>query len=72
MTGLGFYIPSLNFAFYSSVPHETIACHIFFYEALCVVSALLFAAESSTPPCRLLIYTDSMDAVEIFHSLKAY
>ncbi|KAF8573783.1 hypothetical protein K439DRAFT_1374373, partial [Ramaria rubella] len=71
MTGLGFYIPSLNFTFYSSVPHENIVCHIFFYEALCVVSALLFAAESSSPPCCLLIYTDPMDAVEMFHSLKA-
>ncbi|KAF8583650.1 DNA/RNA polymerase [Ramaria rubella] len=71
MSGLGFYIPELNLGFYSSIPNDTAMCNIFFYEASTVVSALLVCTERPTPPQRLLIYTDSLDSVEMFHSLRA-
>jgi len=71
LTTMGFYCPACNASLFSAVlpstPHDT----IFFYEALCVLSALLWASELPTPPTRLLSHTDSLDMVEMFHSLKA-
>ena len=71
MSALGFYIPQMNLTFTAPVPDEQRPRHIFFYEALCVVSALAFATQLNRPPARLLIFTDSLNTVDMFHSLKA-
>lgn len=45
---------------------------IFFLELVAILSAIFHAATKfSRPPRRLLIYTDSLDAVAVFHSLRA-
>jgi hypothetical protein len=71
LSSMGFYCSSLHVGFCSPLPDAAPIHSIFYYEALCVVSALLWALQLPTPPRRLLIYTDSMNTVEMFHSLKA-
>ena len=44
---------------------------IFFNEALAVVSAIEWATHLPDKPQRVLIHTDSMNTVDIFHSLAA-
>jgi hypothetical protein len=72
MSSMGFYCPSLNCGYCSTVPVGAPVTTIYFYEALCVVSALLWASELPLHPQRILIHTDSLDSVEMFHSLKAH
>ena len=72
LEGLAFYIPSFDSAIFSPIPQQPPHFHIFFYEALSVVSALAFCIGLQPPPHRLFIYSDSMNMVDIFHSLKAY
>jgi hypothetical protein len=72
LEGMGFYVPTLNATFYSPITDCPPLLHIFFSEALCVVSALAFAITMPSPPRRLLIYSDSVNTVDMFHSLKAH
>jgi len=70
LSSLGFYCPMLAAAFVSSP--ESLPLHtILFQETLCVVSAIAWAATLKPLPCRLVVKTDSLDTVEMFHSLKA-
>ena len=71
-SGLAFWIPEMDIAFYSAI-HESMtrAGDIFFNEALAVVSALHWVSALLSPPHRLVIRTDSMNTVDIFHSLTA-
>jgi len=71
LLGLGFYCPSLNIAYYVDIMDFTPTCTIFFYETLCILSALTWVHNSIYSPRQLLIYKDSMNTVEIFNSLKA-
>jgi hypothetical protein len=71
LTGLAFYILSFSLAFYAPTPETNQARHIFFWEALAVVSAVVWATDLHYSPKRLLIFTDSMNTIDIFHSLKA-
>jgi hypothetical protein len=71
--GMGFWYPSLNIAFYSPTPYYENPDLIFYFEALCVHSAL-FDAHRRTPPIdsgRFLIYTDNSNTVDIFSTLRA-
>lgn len=77
--GLGFWIPSRNQGFYadSSVAYATNLTFnkdmgsIFYLEALCVLSAIFWVKQLASKPRRLLIYTDSMNTVDMFSSLRA-
>ncbi|KAF7360389.1 DNA/RNA polymerase [Mycena venus] len=70
--GMGFVIPSLGLGFQSPLPASIRAeLKIFFYEALCVCSALHQAASLLPNGSRITIYTDSTNTVAIFGSLKA-
>jgi hypothetical protein len=71
-TGLAFWIPEMNMAFYSAI-HDMMlqAGDIFFNEALAIVSALKWVSMLQSPPQCLVICTDSMNTVDIFHSLTA-
>src|SRR5882672_5223594 len=69
--GLGFYCPSLNLGFCSQIPETSGPKSIFFHEANCVASALAWAtSQPSYLPDRILIYTDLMDTVKLFHSMQ--
>jgi hypothetical protein len=71
--GMGFWYPDLNIAFYSQTPHHEQPNLIFYFEALCVHSALFDAHRrtTSTGSGRFLIYTDNSNTVDIFNSLRA-
>ncbi|KAJ7162650.1 hypothetical protein C8R43DRAFT_880182 [Mycena crocata] len=75
--GMGFWIPELLLGFYSSVPGDPPAETIFFFEALCVVSALRWfcghprATLPRSRPARLTVFTDNQNTVNIFNSLCA-
>jgi hypothetical protein len=51
LEAMGFYVPELSLSFFAPIPLQTSPHHIFFYEALCLVSAVGL----QPPPHRLLI-----------------
>ena len=61
--------PSRDASFFAASPQNTPVDIIFYYEALCVVSALVWATELLSALHRILIHTDSLNTVEMFHSL---
>jgi hypothetical protein len=71
--GMGFWYPDLNLAFYSETPSYEYPDLIFYFEALCVHSALFDAHRRTVSPGtgRFLIYTDNSNTVDIFSSLRA-
>ena len=70
LRGLSFYCPYMNAGFCSHIPDLSQTNTIFFLEVICIVLALAWAMSISplAPRC-LLIYMDSMDMVELFHSM---
>ena len=71
--GMGFWYPALNIGFYSPTPLHDNPDLIFYFEALCVHSAL-FDAYRRTPKNsngRFVIYTDNSNTVDIFNTLRA-
>jgi hypothetical protein len=66
---LGFWVPLHSAGFFSPLTDGSKT--IFFNEALCVVSALHWATRLSPRPRKVAIHTDSLNTVEIFHTLKA-
>ena len=71
--GMGFWYPELNVGFYSPTPCHEHPDLIFYFEALCVHSAL-FDAHRRTGTGkngRFVIYTDNSNTVDIFSSLRA-
>ena len=71
LTGLGFYCPSLNIAYYADISHIILTHMIFYYKYLSILSVLAWAHDLTHPPHRLMIYMDSMNTVKMFNSLKA-
>ena len=73
--GMGFWYPDLNLAFYSQTPSHEYPDLIFYFEALCVHSALFDAYRRTVSlpvgKARFLIYTDNSNTVDIFSSLRA-
>ena len=71
--GMGFWYPDLGIAFYSQTPQHEHPDLIFYFEALCVHSALFDAHRrtASIGSGRFLIYTDNSNTVDIFNSLRA-
>ncbi|KAF9022426.1 hypothetical protein BDZ89DRAFT_956632 [Hymenopellis radicata] len=78
LTGMGFWIPALDLGFSCPVEGDSMRDRIFYWEALCVLSALhwyeksglaFFATELS--PARLTIFTDNSNTVNIFDTLRA-
>jgi len=57
--------------FCASTPSDAQLTTIIFYEALCVASAITWASELPKRPYRLLIFTDSLNTIEMFNSLHA-
>jgi hypothetical protein len=76
--GMGFWYPALDLAFYSPTPDDDLKGLvdrnglIFYFEALCVLCALLDACTyHADSPGRFVIYTDNLNTVNIFSSLNA-
>jgi hypothetical protein len=77
--GLGFWVPARRLGFYAdgAVPYppnlrlneETGS--IFYLEALTVLSAIFWVGTLARKPHRLLVYTDSMNTVDMFNSMRA-
>ena len=58
---MGFWWPDKCVGYYSPVPEATTEEHIFYYEALCVLSAIHYVMDSLCvpPTSKILIYTDN-------------
>jgi hypothetical protein len=71
MGGMGFWAPQLMRGYQAALPHDPPAGTIFYFEALAVLSALTHAATLSPPPRRVVIFSDSMNTVNMFASYRA-
>jgi hypothetical protein len=77
LKGMGFWLPERLLGFYSPVPSEPPADTIFFFEALCVASALrwycttVLSNTTTASRYRLTIFTDNSNTVSIFNTLRA-
>lgn len=70
-TGLGFWYPSNHLGFHCVAPPDPLPnTIIFFLEALCVLCALQHAHQLSPKGSRFVIYTDNLNTVSIFNSLR--
>jgi hypothetical protein len=69
LEGMGFWFPDHRVGYYSPVPLDAPSDSIFFFEALCVVSAVQRAHMASPDGARIVIYTDNMNTVDMFNSL---
>jgi hypothetical protein len=76
MSGMGFWYPELGIGGYSPInfeppmAFESTDTMIFFYKALCVVSAIHYLSEALLTSTAV-IYTNNMNTVDIFNSLSA-
>ncbi|KAF9036010.1 hypothetical protein BDZ89DRAFT_889960, partial [Hymenopellis radicata] len=83
LEGMGFWIPALNLGFFAPVddadmPGADMRERIFYWEALCVLSALHWFSLSPLSqhgrierPSRLTVMCDNTNTVDIFSSLRA-
>lgn len=71
LEGMGFWSPDKCVGYYSPVPETTTEEHIFYYEALCVLSAIHYVTDflCVPPTSKILIYTDNDNTVAIFNKL---
>ena len=71
--GMGFWYPDLKIAFYSPTPYYENPDLIFYFEALCVHSALFDAHRRTSleENGHFIIYTDNSNTVDIFSSFRA-
>ncbi|CAA7267380.1 unnamed protein product [Cyclocybe aegerita] len=68
--GMGFWYPNLGLGFYSPTPSHANPELIFYFEALCILSAL-YDAHLCSPPRgdgHFIIFTDNSNTVDIFES----
>ena len=72
LEGLGFWLPDDCVGFYSPTPVGSTEEHIFFLEALCVLSAIHHITDvlHAPPTAKALIYTDNDNTVAIFNTLR--
>ena len=68
--GMGFWYPVSKEGYYAPTPVNSPSNAIFYYEALCVVSALHHAQSKVRPGSKILIYTDNANTVDMFRSLR--
>ena len=73
LEGMGYWYPFISepTAYYSPIPHNIPSLYIFYYEALCILSALLHGSYILPSLSQILIYSDNTNTVDIFHTLHA-
>lgn len=71
LQGMGFWYDGQDTGYYSPTPVSPPVEHIFYFEALCALSALRHAATSFPHKRRFVIYTDNTNTVDIFSSFRA-
>ncbi|KAJ2932592.1 hypothetical protein H1R20_g4498, partial [Candolleomyces eurysporus] len=71
LEGMGFWYANQSVGYYSPVPASTPSCHIFYFEALCALSALIHATSHNPSASRIVIFSDSTNTVDMFSSLCA-
>ena len=73
--GLGFWYPRTKEGFHAATPSNVSREYIFYFESLCVVSALDHIQTRAPKGSKIIIYTDNSNTVDIFrsyHCLPAY
>ncbi|KAJ3532167.1 hypothetical protein NMY22_g7856 [Coprinellus aureogranulatus] len=70
LEGMGFWYPDHRVGFYAPTPTDPPSKLIYYFEALCVVSALTHATQNGARHARVVIYTDNFNTVDIFSSLR--
>jgi hypothetical protein len=70
LQGLAFWFPNHQQGFYSPVPPSLMGETIFFYEAVAVTSMIDNLQKKETHHSKTVLYTDSMNTVDIFNSLR--
>ena len=68
--GMGFWYPVSKEGFYAPTPVNVPTDVIFYFEALCVLSALDNVQRIAPRGSKILIYTDNTNCVDIFRSLR--
>jgi len=69
--GLGCYYASNALVYQLHPPPPEIKIDIFFLELIAILSAIFHIASLPKPPCRLLLFTDSLDSVCVLNMLSA-
>ncbi|KAJ3751939.1 hypothetical protein EV360DRAFT_17162, partial [Lentinula raphanica] len=67
--GLSFTFAGNGFFYEMAADPDAPIVDIFFLELVAILSAVDFITHLANPPCRLLLYTDSLDSVDAFNSL---
>ena len=70
LTGLGFTVPMQCLGFCASTPSDCPSLTIFYYEALAIASTILWVSSLSPRVKKILVYTDSLNCVEMFNMLS--
>ena len=68
--GMGFWYPVSKDGYYAPTPVNVPSDVIFYFEALCVLSALDHVQSKAQRGAKILIYTDNTNTVDIFRSLR--
>ena len=68
--GMGFWYPVSKEGYYAPTPVNVPSEVIFYFKALCVLSALANVQPRARRGAKILIYTDNMNTVDIFRSLR--
>jgi hypothetical protein len=68
--GMGFWYPIPKDGYYAPTPVDAPTDAIFYYEALCVLSAIINVQSKAPKKSKILIYTDNTNTVDIFRSLR--
>ncbi|PPQ85183.1 hypothetical protein CVT25_004190 [Psilocybe cyanescens] len=71
LTGMGFWFPEYDIGYACQTLENLAGKNIFYYEALCVLCALLKSDIIVPEAMRVVLYTDSFNTVQIFNSMAA-
>jgi len=69
MDGLAFWYPNCHQGFFSPIPPHLVGKMIFFYEVLAATSAFNNLQGMGIYDLKIVVYTDSMNTINIFNPL---
>ena len=68
--GMGFWYPVSKDGYYAPTPVNAPSNAIYYFESLCVLSAIHHVQTKALRGSKILIYTDNANTVDMFHSLR--